>query len=293
MKISRAPNDPLFAPAGPSSGMWFLDRISAPAAWDVTTGSSDIGVCVIDTGARTTHEDLAGNIRGGWNWCAAVVTLRLLAGCAEGWPAAPAATATPCCDVSCAPPLCVCALRCRAWKCTTYGPTYTGCVLGSEYTNYTDTSGHGSHTAGSVGAVGDNGVGVTGVAWNVSLYICKASRAQEQAEGAACAVPPPLAPLWHQEFAVLRRSLLSCRRWPCLPAGGEPRRVLLLGVHVQLLPGVHERGACLPPPALDVSGVCCDTCCCPRSRLPGVRTDRPAGASAPPVPASCSPASAS
>ena len=36
-----------------------------------------------------------------------------------------------------------------------------------------DDNGHGTHTAGTVGAVGNNGIGVTGVAWNVQLLGCK------------------------------------------------------------------------------------------------------------------------
>ena len=36
-----------------------------------------VGVCVIDTGARPTHQDLAGNIAGGWNRCVQAAALTL------------------------------------------------------------------------------------------------------------------------------------------------------------------------------------------------------------------------
>ncbi len=36
-----------------------------------------------------------------------------------------------------------------------------------------DDNGHGTHVAGTIGAVGNNGIGTTGVAWNVKLISCK------------------------------------------------------------------------------------------------------------------------
>jgi hypothetical protein len=39
--------------------------------------------------------------------------------------------------------------------------------------NPMDDYGHGTHVAGTIGAVGNNGIGVTGVAWQVKLAACK------------------------------------------------------------------------------------------------------------------------
>ncbi len=56
LRLSLTPNDPGF------NQLWGMQRIRAPAAWDVTTGSQDVVVAVIDTGIRYTHEDLADNM---------------------------------------------------------------------------------------------------------------------------------------------------------------------------------------------------------------------------------------
>jgi subtilisin family serine protease len=53
---SVVPNDPSF------SQLWGMTIIGAPAAWDITTGSSSIIVAVTDTGVDYTHTDLAANI---------------------------------------------------------------------------------------------------------------------------------------------------------------------------------------------------------------------------------------
>ncbi len=50
-------NDPLFNPA--SSGyQWFHEAIGCFEAWDVSLGSNDITVAVIDSGVQTNHDDL-------------------------------------------------------------------------------------------------------------------------------------------------------------------------------------------------------------------------------------------
>ncbi|HVM45917.1 MAG TPA: hypothetical protein VM582_08290, partial [Candidatus Thermoplasmatota archaeon] len=59
---------PLFTPNDPQfSSMYGPQQVRAPLAWDLTTGTTDAAVCIIDTGVRRTHEDL-GTARylGGW-----------------------------------------------------------------------------------------------------------------------------------------------------------------------------------------------------------------------------------
>lgn len=55
-RIAATPNDPAF----PS--LWGMANISAPGAWDLTTGSDAVTVAVVDTGIDYTHADLQQNI---------------------------------------------------------------------------------------------------------------------------------------------------------------------------------------------------------------------------------------
>ncbi len=48
-----SPNDPIYP-------QWYTDKISAPSAWDLSTGSTGLLVADIDTGFALSHEDLAG-----------------------------------------------------------------------------------------------------------------------------------------------------------------------------------------------------------------------------------------
>lgn len=54
--LAASPNDPRF------SLQWALPRIGASNAWNVTTGSSNLVVAVLDTGILYDHEDLRDNM---------------------------------------------------------------------------------------------------------------------------------------------------------------------------------------------------------------------------------------
>lgn len=55
------PDDPSYV----DGDLWGMDRIRAPEAWDISVGSHEIVVGVIDTGIFTTHQDLSANIAPG------------------------------------------------------------------------------------------------------------------------------------------------------------------------------------------------------------------------------------
>ncbi len=53
-----------YARENPAASRWALVRISAPEAWQTTTGSTEIVVAVLDTGIDGSHKDLASKIMG-------------------------------------------------------------------------------------------------------------------------------------------------------------------------------------------------------------------------------------
>ena len=55
--MALAPNDPAYA-----TQQNYLRAINAPRAWEVTTGSAEVGVCVLDSGIARSHPDLAPNV---------------------------------------------------------------------------------------------------------------------------------------------------------------------------------------------------------------------------------------
>jgi alpha-tubulin suppressor-like RCC1 family protein/subtilisin family serine protease len=120
-------------PPGGATGTADAD-IDAPEAWDVFTGSKDTKVGVIDTGVDYNHPDLKANM---WT--------------------NPGEIAGNNVDDD--------------------GNGFVDDVHGWDFANDDkdpmDGHDHGTHCSGTIGGVGNNGVGVAGVSWNVSIVAIK------------------------------------------------------------------------------------------------------------------------
>jgi subtilisin family serine protease len=118
------PNDRFFPQ------QWSLPIISAPNAWDVTTGGPQVVVGVIDGGISTTHPDLKPNL----------------------WTNAGEKAGNGKDDDR-----------------NGYVDDVNGYDFAQHDGSPEDGDGHGSHVAGIIGAQGNDGVGITGLAWHSKL----------------------------------------------------------------------------------------------------------------------------
>lgn len=146
LHIARTPDDPDFDKlwglrnVGQTGGLTGAD-VSAADAWDISTGSKEVIVAIIDTGIDFNHPDLAANM-----WVNAKE-------CPEGYG------------------------KCKAngqdEDANGYVDDFYGANTISDNGNIMDDFGHGTHVAGSIGGVGNNGVGIAGVNWNIRMLGCK------------------------------------------------------------------------------------------------------------------------
>jgi subtilisin family serine protease len=61
--VILTPNDPYYA-----AYQWHLPKVSAPTAWDTTTGSASVTIAVVDSGVQANHPDLAGRVLAGYDF---------------------------------------------------------------------------------------------------------------------------------------------------------------------------------------------------------------------------------
>jgi thermitase len=114
---------------------WDWPKINAPAAWDLTIGNKRVVVGDIDTGIDYTHPDLKANV----------------------WNNVPECSGTPGVDDDH----------------NGYIDDCHGIDTINGDSDPMDDFDHGTHTGGTIGAVGNNGVGVTGINWRVTVLPCK------------------------------------------------------------------------------------------------------------------------
>lgn len=126
------PDDPLYPQ------LWGLPKISAPDAWDITTGDPSVVIADTDTGADYNHVDLAANV-----WVnQGEICNNGIDDDNNGY-----------------------IDDCIGWN------FFNGTNDPIDQTAL--GGGHGTNTAGIMGAVGNNGIGVTGVMWNAQIMILK------------------------------------------------------------------------------------------------------------------------
>lgn len=69
LDLMLTPNDPNFTSTS-NANRWGYEKIQAPSAWDISTGSPGTIIAVVDTGIDSTHPEFAGRVVPGYNFIA-------------------------------------------------------------------------------------------------------------------------------------------------------------------------------------------------------------------------------
>jgi len=157
MRRQAVPNDPLFAAggaAGPAVGQWYLKApagevraaIDAVSAWDVTTGSANVVVAVLDTGVRYDHPDLQRSSAGGKLLPGYDFVRNSLGNDGDG------------ADADASDP--------GDW--VTQADVDSG-MFGAAMCDVDASSWHGTEVSGIVGALANNGAGIAGTSWHARV----------------------------------------------------------------------------------------------------------------------------
>ncbi len=151
VRADMTPNDPFYV----GRQQWYYDAIGAPKAWDVETGKPYIVVAVLDTGVDITHPDLKDAIWTNRGEIAGNGVDDDGNGCVDDVHGCNYVRSSQACPAPQDPP--------------------NG--------NIDDDDGHGTFVAGIIAARGNNGIGVIGVAPNVTIMPVKVLDCQGLATG--------------------------------------------------------------------------------------------------------------
>jgi subtilisin family serine protease len=151
VSAASIPNDQLY-----SNQASYLSQLNLPAAWDLATGSNQVIVAVLDSGLDVTHPEFAGRL---WE--------NPLDNGSDGIDRD---------GNGCVNDRYGCRIinfdKSRETRCGYKSSDHTGAIA-DDHGNASDIGSHGTLVSGVIGAAGNNGVGVTGVAWNVRLMTVK------------------------------------------------------------------------------------------------------------------------